>query len=217
MSLALEVIYQTKNFLVINKPAGLTVHGGPAVKSKLTLVDWLVKNFPEIKSVGEDGIRPGIVHRLDKDTSGLMVVALNQAAFLKLKQQFQARKILKIYQAEVWGSFKNKAGVLKNYLARHPKNRLKRIVVKHNYPNACEAETHYRVLSSLDARSRIRLSLKTGRTHQIRCQLADIKHPVVNDKRYGFRRQKFLGDGQLRLTAKVLGFSLDNKIYRFEI
>src|SRR3989344_5883228 len=145
MSLALEVIYQTKNFLVINKPAGLTVHGGPAVKSKLTLVDWLVKNFPEIKSVGEDGIRPGIVHRLDKDTSGLMVVALNQAASLKLKQQFQARKILKIYQAEVWGSFKNKAGVLKNYLARHPKNRLKRIVVKHNYPNACEAETHYRV------------------------------------------------------------------------
>src|SRR3989344_751621 len=121
-----EIIYQDENFIVVNKPSGLPVHSGGSVKGK-TLVDFLLKKFPEIKNVGDEAeIRPGIVHRLDKDTSGVMIVARNQKTFEELKKLFQERKIEKKYFALVCGIPAKRKGVIETPIGRSVRNPAKR-------------------------------------------------------------------------------------------
>ena len=214
----IKIIYQDPNFAILFKPAGLKIHPSNLQEKKLTLVNWLLKEWPKIKNVGDyPEIRPGIVHRLDKDTTGLLIVAKNQKTFLKLKEKFKKRKIQKIYLAWVWGELKQKQGILKNYLIRNKKYALKMAIAKTKIIKSKLAILEYKTLKIIDNQSQVRIKLKTGRTHQIRIQFKNLGHPVVNDRLYGFRKQKIIGNGQLKLIAQGLGFSLSGKSYLFEI
>jgi len=214
----IKIIYQDPNFAILFKPAGLKIHPSNLQEKKLTLVNWLLKEWPKIKNVGDyPEIRPGIAHRLDKDTTGLLIVAKNQKTFLKLKEKFKKRKIQKIYLAWVWGELKQKQSILKNYLIRNKKYALKMAIAKTKIIKSKLAILEYKTLKIIDNQSQVRIKLKTGRTHQIRIQFKNLGHPVVNDRLYGFRKQKIIGNGQLKLIAQGLGFSLSGKSYLFEI
>ncbi len=182
-----EIIYSDDDFIVINKPPGISVHGGVSVSGP-TVADFLLKKFPEIKNVGDDPkIRPGIVHRLDKDTSGVMVVARNQKSFEELKKIFQERRVEKIYWAIVCGRPKEKHGVISLPIGRIVKNPLKRGVEigKGRIRGAREAITEYKVLKEGSEYSLMELKPQTGRMHQLRVHLKAIGHPVACDRVYG--------------------------------
>lgn len=180
----IPVIYEDRELIVVDKPAGLAVHGGDGVKSQ-TLVDWLVKKYPELKGVGDDPVtRPGIVHRLDKDTSGVMIVARTQHAFEKLKALFKNRQVAKKYLALVVGAPKSRAGVVEQPIGRSLRNRTKRAVG--NMASAARAATtRYRVLERLGGYTLVEAEPKTGRMHQIRVHLASIGCPIAGDRVYG--------------------------------
>lgn len=193
----MEVIYEDLDLIVINKPAGLSVHGGDHVKG-LTLTQFLLEKYPEIKTVGDDPtVRPGIVHRLDKDTSGVMVVARNQKSFEYLKNLFKNRLVGKTYLAVVCGSPQNRVGEIDFPIGRLIRNPLKRGVDSRGSTpvtgveplrkirGAREALTKYRVLKSGPNYSLLEVTSKTGRMHQIRVHLSAIGHPVACDKIYG--------------------------------
>lgn len=172
---------------MINKPPGVAVHGGFSVQGK-TVVDFLLEKFPEIGVVGDEvRLRPGIVHRLDKDTSGVMVVARNQRSFDALKKIFQKREVEKIYKAIVCGRMKEKKGIINMPIGRIIKNPLKRGVEKgrKKIRGSREAITEYRVLNAGDKFSLVEIKPKTGRMHQIRVHMSAIAHPVACDKVYG--------------------------------
>jgi 23S rRNA pseudouridine1911/1915/1917 synthase len=212
-----EIIYEDKNFLAINKPAGLLVHRDKPTSTEPTVADWLVKKYPEIKAVGDNPeIRPGIVHRLDKETSGVMLVAKNQKYFEYLKRLFQSRQIKKTYLALVFGKLEPRQGVITKAIGIKS-GTIKRSV--HSAKMAKEAVTEYRVIKyiggpeepqgALGKRegtnggffSLVEVSPKTGRTHQIRVHLASIHHPVLGDKLYGPKR---LMTNDQRLTTNDL-------------
>jgi 23S rRNA pseudouridine1911/1915/1917 synthase len=211
----IRVIYQDKNFLALYKPAGLLAHPLKAKNSKLkaefTLVDWVLKNYPEIKNVGDEPeTRPGIVHRLDKDTSGVILVARNQKYFEYLKKLFQAGQIKKTYLALVWGKPEPKTGVIKKPIfLKH--GAVKRTVWKGKMEK--EAITEYKVLKFFNNFSLVRVMPKTGRTHQIRVHLASIGHPIVGDSLYGPKKlvsglpKKILNLKRQFLHAQSLEFS----------
>ncbi|MFH1559126.1 MAG: RluA family pseudouridine synthase [Patescibacteria group bacterium] len=190
-----KIIYQSKDYLVINKPAGLQVH--PDAKNKgHTLTDLLLKDFPSIKDVGESSERPGIVHRLDKDTSGVMLVVLNKAAFYHFKKQFQRRKIKKTYWALVHGLPKKSRDVISLPIGRSLKNTRLRTASPYSRDKKL-AQTAYQVLKtysfSLSPKKQIPYALlqvfpRTGRTHQIRVHLKSIGHPICGDPVYKFKR-----------------------------
>jgi len=175
-----DLLYEDDQILVINKPSGLVVHPGAGVRSG-TLVNGLLYRYPEIKLVGSPA-RPGIVHRLDKETSGAMVVARSQVAYQALRQQFEERKIKKFYLALALGRFKQKKGIIDLPLGRHVHHRQK-ISVKTRKPRV--AITHYEVLEEFKGTSFLMLKPLTGRTHQLRVHLSAIGHPLVGDSRYG--------------------------------
>lgn len=190
----IEIIYSDNDLIVINKPPGISVHGSldphpkPEDKKEFTLVDFLLDKFPEVKTVGDDPKhRPGIVHRLDKNTSGVMVAARNQTAFLALKQLFQTRQVEKTYRAIVCGRVKDKEGVISCAIGRMVNNPLKRGAVggRNRIRGAREAETCYSVLKTSDQYSLVELKPKTGRMHQIRVHLKAIGHPIACDTVYG--------------------------------
>ena len=176
----LEVIYEDKQILVINKPFGLVVHPGAGLTGG-TLANGLIFYYPEIKEVGSP-LRPGIVHRLDKDTSGLIVVARTQAAYNSLRQQFEDRTVEKIYLGLARGRFKEKEGIIDLPVGRHPALRQK-MSVKSKKPRV--ALTRYEVLREFRHSTFLALKPLTGRTHQLRVHLAAIGHPLVGDSRYG--------------------------------
>ena len=176
----LEVIYEDEQILVINKPFGLVVHPGAGLTGG-TLANGLIFYYPEIKEVGSP-LRPGIIHRLDKDTSGLMVVARTQAAYNFLKQQFEERTVEKIYLGLAKGRFKEKEGIISLPVGRHPALRQK-MSVKSKKPRV--ALTRYEVLREFRHSTFLALKPLTGRTHQLRVHLAAIGHPLVGDSRYG--------------------------------
>ncbi len=215
-SLLPKVLYEDKDVLVINKPAGLLVHGIKAHPGGRTLVAWLIKRYPSIKKVGDDPeLRPGIVHRLDKETSGVMIVAKTQAAFEFLKKQFQSRNIRKVYLAIVWGTFEMHSGIIEKPIGIKPGTLKRTIKIDLDTKLVKEAKTIYRVMREIGPYSVVEAEPLTGRTHQIRVHLAAIKHPVVGDRLYS-QRELPKGVSRLMLHAQSLELTLPNgKTARF--
>ncbi|MDW8279815.1 MAG: RluA family pseudouridine synthase [bacterium] len=210
-----EIIYENNDFLVINKPNGLLVH--PTIKNeKNTLVDWLIKRYPEIKAVGDNVFRPGIVHRLDKETSGIMIIAKNQKFFDYLKNLFKTHKIKKIYLALVWGKITKKHGII-NLPISLKSGSIKRTIYKGKLQK--QAITKYKLLKIFknkkgDFFSLLEIYPLTGRTHQIRVHLKAINHPICGDKLYGKKNDNFK---RLMLHALSIEFSFINgKIIKIE-
>ncbi len=210
-NIELNIIYEDKNIIAIDKPAGLAVH--PTRKHEQnTLVNALLAYYPPLKDVGDEiALRPGIVHRLDKDTSGLMIIAKNNEAFNWLKKQFAERKVEKKYSALVIGKLKDKQGIISKALSR-AKGSIKWAVVPRS--DVKEATTFYKAIKEFNDYTLLEAQPKTGRTHQIRVHLASIGHPIAGDKLYCFKRQS-LPEGLKRqfLHASYLKLSLlDGKI-----
>ncbi|MEK7541244.1 MAG: RluA family pseudouridine synthase [Patescibacteria group bacterium] len=186
----MEVIYEDGDLIVVNKPPGISVHGGGSVLGR-TLVDELYQRFPEIAGVGEDAARPGIVHRLDRDTSGVMVVARNQRSFTALKELFHQRLVEKTYLAIVCGVPRQREGVIDLPIGRLASDPTKRGSVRYRgripVRGAREASTRYRVLKRGAGMALVELKPKTGRMHQLRVHMAAIGNPVACDTKYGGR------------------------------
>lgn len=212
----LEVIYADKDIIVINKPPLIPVHGGLSVWGA-TIVDFLLKKFPEIKNVGDPStdsgqanLRPGIVHRLDKNTSGVMVVARNQNSFQVLKNLFQKRLVEKTYWAIVCGCPQEKKGTITLPMGRLVKNPLKRGVEKDGAKirGAREAVTDYKVIRRGETFSLLELTPRTGRMHQLRVHLKALGHPVACDTIYGGKKVCCPpGANRQLLHAKSISFS----------
>ncbi len=207
-----EIIFENDDVLVLNKPAGLMVHGDGR-NSEKTLVDWLIEKYPEIADVGEPLLtshpsnlkpipRPGIVHRLDKDTSGVMIVAKNQKAFLFLKKQFQERSVEKRYLALVWGNFTQDEGIIDRPIGKSAKDFRQKSAARGARGALRPAVTAWRVierfsianvlknisLTKAENLTLLEVTPKTGRTHQIRAHMKVINHPLVCDKLYASNR-----------------------------
>lgn len=195
----LEIVYEDSDLLVVNKPKGMVVH--PAHGNYTgTLVNALLHHCGDSLSGINGVIRPGIVHRIDKNTSGLLIVAKNDAAHLQLAEQIKAHSFTREYEAVAVGAFKEPSGTVDAPIGRHKTDRKKMCVTQENSRNAV---THYEVLKQYGGYAHVRLRLETGRTHQIRVHLAYIGHPVLGDDVYG-KPYKGL-EGQC-LHARKIGF-----------
>jgi len=199
-AIPLDVLYEDEDVIAINKPAGMTVHAG-AGNSHGTLVNALLGRGQSL-SQSEDPLRPGIVHRLDKETSGILLVAKNDFAHAKLSEAFRQRAIRKIYIALVQGSVEGDRGRIELAIARD-RNRRTRMTAKRStlLPDSRPARTDWRVLSRIDSTSLLEVRLHTGRTHQIRVHFSALRHPVVGDTLYGAAGQWRVG----RTTLPSLG------------
>jgi 23S rRNA pseudouridine1911/1915/1917 synthase len=178
----LDVLFEDKDLIVINKPAGLVVHPGAGHREH-TLVNALLSHCPMLSGIGGKE-RPGIVHRLDKDTSGCLVVAKNDTAHRALSRQFVERTVEKIYLALVAGKLRKQTGVIEEKIGRHPVHRQRMSVAS---PRGRAAKTEYRVVRTGDKASLIECRLHSGRTHQVRVHLHHLGHPVLGDKVYASR------------------------------
>ena len=198
-AIPLDIVYEDSDLLVVVKPAGLVVHPSPGHPSH-TLVNAILAHFPDLPE-GDDPLRPGVVHRLDKDASGLMVVAKNSQARLNLIDQFKSRSVAKTYLVLVRGRLTPDDGVIEAPIGRDLTNRQRMAVVT----EGGEEETHYHVIEHRGGYTLLEVKLKTGRTHQIRVHLAAIGYPVVGDTVYGVRSPQV---SRLFLHACRLGFRL---------
>lgn len=218
----IRVVHEDRDFLVLDKPAGIAVHGGAGVRSE-TVVDWLVRKYPEVKKVGDPSTssgqaieRPGIVHRLDKDTSGVLLVARNQKSFEALKHLFKERKVEKTYLALVAGAPKKKSGVIDAPIGRSVRQPTKRAIGQ-RAAGLRAARTAYRVLEAFGGYALLAVKPKTGRMHQIRVHLASLGHPVAGDRIYGGGKVVLKGLGRQFLHAASLSFSYpEGRRWHFE-
>jgi 23S rRNA pseudouridine1911/1915/1917 synthase len=199
-SIALDILFEDDDLLVLNKPAGMVVHPG-AGHHQHTLVNALLAHCKNLSGIGGKE-RPGIVHRLDKETSGCLVVAKNDATHRELSRQFAARTMTKIYLALVAGTLRQTSGTIDKAIERHPVHRQRMSIARRQ---GRSAKTEYRVLRAGNGISLVECTLHTGRTHQIRVHLHDLGHPVLGDKLYGGKRA---GDfPRQMLHAWKLGFT----------
>ena len=197
----LEIAYEDEDLLVVNKPKGMVVHPAPGNYSG-TLVNALMFHCKDKLSGINGTIRPGIVHRIDKDTSGLLIVAKNDFSHKTLAEQIKNHSFSREYEAVVYGNIKNDTGTINAPIGRHKIDRKKMAVTKENSRNAL---THYTVLARYKNFTHLRLKLETGRTHQIRVHMAHIGHPVAGDPIYGSKQIIKTLNGQC-LHAKHIGF-----------
>jgi len=200
----IEIIEDKDDYLIINKPINLLVHPTEK-KEKYTLSSWLVKKYPKLKNVGEDPARPAIVHRLDKETSGLMVIPKNQKMFLHLKKQFQKRQIEKKYYALVYGQLDTKEDSIAFRIGRSSK---KGTMAAHPFNSKLgkEALTQYDVIKEYKKTSFLDVKPKTGRTHKIRVHLFALNSPVVGDPLYKSKKIKPIEIARMFLQAYYLSF-----------
>ena len=183
-AIPLNILYEDADLIVINKPPGLVVHPAPGHDSG-TLVNALLHHCTDLKGIGGE-LRPGIVHRLDLDTSGTLVVAKNEQAMMHLAAQFKGRSVRKEYVALVWGRPRPPSGRIETLVGRNPHDRKKMSASPHSGKPAI---TNYETLGTFGDVSYLRVHIETGRTHQIRVHLAHIGHPVVGDRQYGGARR----------------------------
>ncbi|MCF0144281.1 MAG: RluA family pseudouridine synthase [Firmicutes bacterium] len=203
----LDIVYEDDDLLVVNKPAGMVVHPAPGNYTG-TLVNALMHHCGDNLSSINGVIRPGIVHRIDKDTSGLLVVAKSDKAHTGLSQQLAEHSITRKYKAIVYNNIKEDEGTVDKPIGRDPKDRLRNAVLQEGMPgytSAKEAATHYRVLKRFGQFTLIEARLETGRTHQIRVHMSYIKHPLLGDELYGPQKNK-QGAKRQMLHAQTLGF-----------
>ena len=198
VNLNLEVLYEDDDLAVINKPSGLVVHPASSYKG-ITLVSGLLYQFDKLSTINGEN-RPGIIHRIDKDTEGLLIIAKSDLAHKRLARQIANREIERKYYAITYGTFETKFGTINMPIKRDPKNRLRMAVVKEGR----ESLTHFEVLEQYKNHSLLDLELITGRTHQLRVHLAEIGHPILGDETYGPR--KIYGNSGQYLIAYYLNF-----------
>ena len=198
----LDIVYEDDDLLVVNKAQGMVVHPAPGNESG-TLVNALMHHCRGQLSSINGVIRPGIVHRIDKDTSGLLVVAKNDKAHTGLAEQFEVHSIERVYCAVVYHTIRQDSGTVDANIGRHPKDRKKMAVVPQNQGK--HAVTHYKVIARSDRFTFVECRLETGRTHQIRVHLSHIGHPLLGDPLYGHSRNQWGISGQV-LHARDLGF-----------
>ncbi|MFN2529932.1 MAG: RluA family pseudouridine synthase [Pyrinomonadaceae bacterium] len=194
----LEIVYEDNSIVVVNKPAGLIVHPAAGLASG-TLANAIAYHFEQLAS--QHTVRPGIVHRLDRDTSGLLVVAKTEFALEHLADQFRERTVFKSYVALVHGRMETRTGQIDQPIARDPRNRTRMAVVR----GGRSALSLYTVHQRYQRFTLLDVELKTGRTHQIRVHLASVNHPVVGDEVYGGGRDNSIQDAQLRARIRKLG------------
>lgn len=228
-NIPLDIVYEDDSLLVVNKPAGMVVHPGHGNYSG-TLINALVYHFENLPNNSSE--RPGLVHRIDKDTSGLLVIAKTERAMTHLAQQFFDKSSEREYVALVWGNVEEDEGTVEGHIGRNPKNRLQMVVFP-NGEDGKEAVTHYKVLERFGYVTLISCRLETGRTHQIRVHMKYIGHTLFNDERYGgekilkgttftkykqFVENAFKALPRQALHAKTLGFEhpVTGKAMRFD-
>lgn len=228
-NIPLDIVYEDDSLLVVNKPAGMVVHPGHGNYSG-TLINALVYHFENLPNNSSE--RPGLVHRIDKDTSGLLVIAKTERAMSHLAQQFFDKSSEREYIALVWGNVEEDEGTIEGHIGRNPKNRLQMVVFP-NGEDGKEAVTHYKVLERFGYVTLISCRLETGRTHQIRVHMKYIGHTLFNDERYGgekilkgttftkykqFVENAFKALPRQALHAKTLGFEhpVTGKPMRFD-
>ncbi len=198
-NIPIDIVYEDKDIGVINKPQGMVVHPAPGNYSN-TLVNALLYHMDSLSSINGI-IRPGIVHRIDKDTSGLLIIAKNDTSHRVLSEDLKSHSIDRIYTALVHGNIKEDDGTIDKPIGRDPKNRKKMAVV---YKNGRKAVTHFKVLKRYGKYTLLKLKLETGRTHQIRVHMAYINHPVVGDPLYSNFKEEFKLKGQLLHAGKIV-------------
>lgn len=201
-AMTLDIVYEDQDILIINKPVDMVVHPAPGHYTD-TLVNGIMYHCKEQLSGINGELRPGIVHRIDKDTTGLLVVCKNDTAHVDLAAQLKAHSIERVYEAIVYNNIKDDEGIIEGPIGRHPKDRKKMTI---NHKNGKEATTHYRVIQRLkNGFTHVELQLETGRTHQIRVHMASIGHPLLGDPLYGPKSSPYKLPGQM-LHARTLGF-----------
>ncbi len=220
--ITIPVLFEQEHFLILDKPAGIQMHHGGSLH-RGTVAQWILKHYPALALVGGDAMRPGIVHRLDRDTSGIIVIAKDDDTFVALKDAFQNRTVEKTYIALVSGHLPNLSGEVSASLIRKPGELKRRAIDTETYTgtlpgNTRTAFTAYRVLARYEDYDLVELSPKTGRTHQLRVHMAFLGHPVVGDRLYAFKQGKketALQPARHLLHAARISFTVNDEHWEF--
>ena len=202
-NIPLDIIYEDSDIIVINKPSGMVVHPAPGNYTG-TLVNALLYHCRDSLSGVGGVMRPGIVHRIDKDTSGLLVVAKNDFAHAALSEELKVHGIVREYHAIVKGGFRDDSGTVSAYIGRHPVDRKKMAVLHEGAAGARDAVTHYDVLERYSGFTHLKLFLETGRTHQIRVHMSHIGHALIGDELYGGGKTRFEKEHKALLDGQAL-------------
>ena len=210
-NIPLDILYQDTDVVVVNKPCGMVVHPAAGNEDK-TLVNALLYHVHDLSGIGGE-MRPGIVHRLDKDTSGLILIAKNDRAHMLLSEQFKERSMEKHYRAVAFGSFRDENGLIDAPIARHPVDRKKMAIV----PDGKPSQTEWKVLERLKGATYLDVHLLTGRTHQIRVHMHSIGHPLLGDRIYAPNIKTSVHIPRLMLHAYSLAFTHPTTGDRMEI